>query len=838
MSISTHSDGSNTGRPSALAVLPDGIPTELRQLPRWLVWKFVPKKDGRGWTKEPYNARTGRLASSTNRGTWSDFDVALAAYRNGGYDGIGITLGKLDDDRHLVGVDLDDVRDPATGKLTAWATWAVRCLDSYVEVSPSATGVKALCFGELPRGRRDDSDRGVEMYDSGRYFALTGHRLDGAPDVVMERPEILYRLHAELLGEQRNGRQDRDDRALALEALAHLSTSRAEGYGDWLAVGMALHAVDSTAAMLGEWDRWSRSSDKYAEVVCAAKWATFSGNALGLGSLIYWAGRDSGWKPPRDGATQARNGQPSSPDGEPAGESEASSGGRKRPQVLINTEEFRVNDDVVAALPSAGELFQRGGKLVAVQRDAAVSKLRAVIRPAGSPRIMILPVATLREIAAREVRFVKQKQTAAGAELVPAHPPGWCILAVEARGEWAEVRHLEGVIEAPTLRPDGTVLDTPGWDEETGLLYEPNASYPPIPNTPSKTDAERAALELLDLVTDFPFYQDPEHGSIHQAAWLAACLTAVARSAVRGPCPLFLLDANCPGTGKSMLVDIAARIATGRDASRTTCPEGDEEMRKRITSIAIAGDRLMLLDNIDGPLGGAALDAALTATVWKDRVLGKSKMTAEMPLHCLWFATGNNVELRGDIPRRVVPCRLETGEEHPEERTGFRYPHLLEHVAAERPRLVVAGLTILRAFVAAGRPDQGLSAFGSYESWSEVIRAPVVWVLGLDPLATRERMRVNDVRRAALAGLVQGWGELPGATTGLTVAEALRYLNDPNKADEFAILRDALLCDSRTDQLSPSTIGLRLRAARGRVVDGHCIQGDVGHTKVIRWRVV
>src|SRR5262249_19791240 len=154
------------------------------------------------------------------------------------------------------------------------------------------------------------------------------------------------------------------------------------------------------------------------------------------------------------------------------------------------------------------------------------------------------------------------------------------------------------------------------------------------------------------------------------------------------------------------------------------------------------------------------------------------------------FATGNNVELRGDIPRRVVPCRLETAEEHPEERTGFKYPNLLEHVGAERPRLVCAGLTILRAYFAAGRPRQELTTFGSYESWSDVIRAPVAWALGLDPLATRERMRGTDARRAALVGLVQGWAELPGGKTGLTVAEALRYLNDPQQADRFCTLRD------------------------------------------------
>jgi hypothetical protein len=92
----------------------------------------------------------------------------------------------------------------------------------------------------------------------------------------------------------------RDDRELALEALAALSPARADDYGSggggWLDVGMALH--DVAEDLLGDWDQWSRKSDKYEAGVCAAKWKTFTrGGGLTLGSLIYWAEQD-GWTPP------------------------------------------------------------------------------------------------------------------------------------------------------------------------------------------------------------------------------------------------------------------------------------------------------------------------------------------------------------------------------------------------------------------------------------------------------------------------------------------------------------------------------------------------------------
>src|SRR5262249_43271502 len=159
--------------------------------------------------------------------------------------------------------------------------------------------------------------------------------------------------------------------------------------------------------------------------------------------------------------------------------------------------------------------------------------------------------------------------------------------------------------ETPVLRPDGSVLDAPGYDPATGLLYEPGAVFPPVPPTPSLADAKGAADQLLRLVDEFPFAR-----AEHRAAWLAAALTPLARFAVAGPCPLFVFDANPPGSGKTLLVDAVSIIATGREAARTPLPPSDEELHKVITAVALAGDRLMLIDNVAAPLGGASLDAA------------------------------------------------------------------------------------------------------------------------------------------------------------------------------------------------------------------------------------
>jgi hypothetical protein len=337
----------------------------------------------------------------------------------------------------------------------------------------------------------------------------------------------------------------------------------------------------------------------------------------------------------------------------------------------------------------------------------------------------------------------------------------------------------------------------------------------------------------LDPLCDFHFAIDED-----QVVWLAAVLTVLVRSAINGPCPLFSFTASTPGIGKSLLADGISVIATGRRMPRTVAPETDEELRKRLTAVAISGDIMVLFDNVVGAFGAPSLDAALTGTRWSDRILGKSEVV-ELPLRAVWFLTANNLQLKGDVRRRVVPCQLQTNLERPEERSDFRYPKLLEHIHSHRAELAVAGLTILRAYDVAGRPDQELPTFGSFESWSDLIRSAVHWATdGLDPCVTRHRLREADPALATHAALLEGWSELPGQGSGLSVGEALRFLGDTSNEDKFSALRTALMDLSKTDRLPcPSTIGLKMRMYRDRVVNGMVLKGEMGHGSVQRWRV-
>src|SRR5262249_14668759 len=249
----------------------------------------------------------------------------------------------------------------------------------------------------------------------------------------------------------------------------------------------------------------------------------------------------------------------------------------------------------------------------------------------------------------------------------------------------------------------------PGYDPETGLLLEPAGPLPDVPGLPTHNDALAASGALFEVVGDFPFERP-----VHRAAWLAGLLTPLARFAFTGPAPLFLVDANVRGAGKGLLLDCISRIATGERFTIAAYTADEDELRKRITALALAGDRLVLFDNLEGRFGNAVLDAALTGTAWKDRLLGVNRL-AEAPLYMTWFATGTNVAVAADTARRICHCRLESPEERPEERSEFQHPNLLAWVGANRGRLLAAALTILRAYCAAGRPDLGLPAWGSFE---------------------------------------------------------------------------------------------------------------------------
>src|SRR5262249_26018187 len=144
------------------------------------------------------------------------------------------------------------------------------------------------------------------------------------------------------------------------------------------------------------------------------------------------------------------------------------------------------------------------------------------------------------------------------------------------------------------------------------------------------------------------------------------------------------------------------------------------------------------------------------------------------------FATGNNVIPAADTARRISHIRLESSEERPEERQNFAHSNLLVWVKDNRPELLRAALTILAAFHQAHRPDQHLTAWGSFEGWTALVGNAVGWAGLDDPGDTRAYLREqSDAEHQNMCLLLERWQVLDEDGKGLTAGEVVRMLDPP-----------------------------------------------------------
>jgi hypothetical protein len=510
-----------------------------------------------------------------------------------------------------------------------------------------------------------------------------------------------------------------------------------------------------------------------------------------------------------------------------------------RPVVRIGADITRMVDEgqaALLALPAGPVLFQRARRLSIIARG--VKAPRWLRRPADAPVIVEAQAAYLDELATKAARWEKlDKRAKKGEEWIEVTPPARFAQTLQARPSWP-FPLLEGIIHSPTLRPDGSLLDQPGYDASTGLYFDSHGTtFPPLRAQPTQDDARSALGRLQQVFIDFPFAgrDDRSHTNPSFSAAIAATLTLVGLPAIQGNIPLFGVSATVAGTGKGLLVDSVSTIGTGRCAPKMGQTLDENEELKRLLALALEGASVCCIDNVTHPLGNQHLDMVLTSRTITGRILGQTGM-AEAPWNAVLFATGNNLAYRGDMTRRVIPIVLDPRMERPEERTGFTHPNLEAWVRKERPRLVMAALTILRAYCVAGRPAQGLTPYGSFEAWSDLVRQAIVWLGEADPCEGRKDLAAHtDEAYERLATLLTAWEACyPRNTKGVFPAKTLKQVKQEiavyaaNKEVKDAVpttwdeLREALgAFDRRYDGKSLNThlLGNALRTIEGKVID-------------------
>lgn len=466
---------------------------------------------------------------------------------------------------------------------------------------------------------------------------------------------------------------------------------------------------------------------------------------------------------------------------------------------------------------ASAPIFQRGGMLVRVVQDR--HDVRGLRRDPEAPRIVPFDDLALAETITRHVEIHRLNRKTQ--EFVRVDCPRLVAQTLLSRREWS-FRRLEAVIEHPIMLPDGRVLWQSQYHAPSALLLRiPEGVFLPPIEKPSVSDVYRALTLLQYLLSGFAFVED-----LDLSVALAFLLTPFVRPLL-ATCPAIATTATAPGSGKSTLDRVRSRLATGREPAFITFRDDPVEMQKLFFAALLEGDQQIVVDNIDGALASADLAVILTSPMYRGRVLGQSQ-NASVPTKAVISFNGNNLQIVGDLTRRVLISRLDAMCERPAEREFDFSP--LDEVDDSRGEYVRAALTIMAAYVRS-RERVTVRPFGSFEAWSRLVREPLVWVGISDPVDSLRVLEAGDPERLQLGMMLQAVHDAFG-TYEFKAAGLLAAVKGSRQAsidatvptittDQAEALQEALrgVCE-RNGELNVKALGRWLLKVNGRIEAG------------------
>jgi len=319
-----------------------------------------------------------------------------------------------------------------------------------------------------------------------------------------------------------------------------------------------------------------------------------------------------------------------------------------------------------------------------------------------------------------EHTFTYRKKTGAKGTDEPDQEvtPGFAVLAAAlAPKHWPDLRPLQGIVGAPVLRPDGSLLQEPGYDPATGLYLASKVQLGCVPEEPTTDEVAAARSFLLDtFLGDFPWV-----GPADKANYLGLLATPVLRGYLRTLIPFGVVTSTMAGSGKTILTCGLGMLYGQRVLTWT---HNDDELRKAITSVLADPVGTIIFDNL---AEGTAIDSPVLARLitdrtWADRLLGKNA-TAAFQNDRVWTATGNNLRLGGDMRTRSVLVQLDPDMPRPEERTGFAIPGLDQWILhPANQRTVLWHLLVLIAdWTRNGSPRRHGLTMRQFTPWAEAL---------------------------------------------------------------------------------------------------------------------
>jgi hypothetical protein len=493
------------------------------------------------------------------------------------------------------------------------------------------------------------------------------------------------------------------------------------------------------------------------------------------------------------------------------------SAARMKPTIrVIPGEMNRVVDAAERELSQSRRYYQRGGLIVTMVTDPTTRETR--VQEISQPALVraLAGVATWERFDLRSEAWVR------------ADPPARHGAVLFDSTSYPHLPVLNGLARQPYLRSDGSLMTAAGYDSVTGLFAVFDAQEFSVPDLPTRAQAEAALALLEDLLGEFSFAN---------ASDLAAALTAILTATLRpslAHAPMFHARAHMVGSGKSYLCEVVTAFATPQRGTPTTFPADDEECRKMLLAELLRAPAVVEFDNLTGDLQGhKSLCTVLTSEFMTGRILGVSK-TATVSTRTLFLSSGNNVGPVQDMTRRCISIRLDPGCEIPAERS-FRRPDLVGEVLRERGRYVSAALTIVRAWIVAGRPKTACRSLAGYGDWSDLCRQPLLWLNCADPSVSVFEAMSEDPDRETLGRLLTAWQSVFGKVPAM-VRDAVKQASVLH--DEHIELREVLrdIADER-GKINRRKLGWWIRRHSVRIVDGRRFVRASGNRSAEAWQV-
>ncbi len=440
-------------------------------------------------------------------------------------------------------------------------------------------------------------------------------------------------------------------------------------------------------------------------------------------------------------------------------------------------------------------------------------------------------VDSLRRLLSEAVQFERRES--------PVDPPrdvAQTIVAADS-SSYGDLPRVDRIVDVPVLDVTGALVTVPGYHADSRLYYRPAEGLEGVqPRAADTTEDVEWATDFLldDLLGDFGFDDDAS-----KAHALALLLLPFVREYIGdGSTPLHVALAPNFGSGKTWLAQACLMPGCGL-VPATPNASSDDEWRKRITAMLLAGRPAILLDNLSGVLDTGAFAAALTSGTWTDRVLGKSR-EVHLPIRSIWVATGNNLGLSPELTRRTVASFLDPGATRPADRDrgAFKHPNLLQWAEENRRELVEAALTLIEhwrlgaveeveggyVFVRGeGGPQTSQKTKGSYERWAGVVG-------GILEAARVDGFLGNEQRLVA---------EADDETHDAMIFLAALYAHDAASFTAAELVELSTLGGDLQDELPTDLAGLGrerlskalplwLREYKGREVGGYRLVNDGG----------